>query len=550
MCVKAAETGRSSGPSSAEDAPTSDVPWWVSGVLYEIYPRSFADSDGDGIGDLQGILDHLDHLQWLGVDGLWLSPVSPSPKADWGYDVADYCDVDPDYGTLATLDTLVAEAGRRGMRILLDLVPNHTSESHPWFVDARASRDATHRDWYVWADPLPDGSPPNNWRAQFGGPAWTLDEGTGQFYLHNFTPEQPDLNWWNPDVRRAFEEILRFWWDRGVAGFRIDVCNMLIKDAALRDNPPVTEADAVAEQLLGQRSVFNGNRPEVHEILRSWRALADRYDPPRVLLGETDVHHLAMLPPFYGDGTDELHLAFNVPWLHSEFRAETLRAVVEEIERSLPPGAQPVWTGSNLDNSRLATRWAGGDPGLVRCVLLMLLTLRGTPVLYQGDEIGLPDGEVTEEVLRDPVGRRYWPHIAGRDPERSPLPWDRGPGRGFTTPDAIPWLPMHTPEGCDVATQRGDPSSVLHFTRDLIAVRRRHPELRNGRYESLPSPVGTWAWRRGDGFVTALNLGEEHRHIEDVAGSVVIATDRRREGEGVHGAVGLAPGEGVLLRLD
>jgi alpha-glucosidase len=358
--------------------PRSADPWWRSGVLYEIYPRSFADSNGDGIGDLDGIIAHLDHLEWLGVDGLWLSPVSPSPNADWGYDVADYCGVDPDYGTLDSLDALVAEAARRGIRVLLDLVPNHTSEQHPWFVDARSSRTSEHRDWYVWADPGPDGSRPNNWTAQFGGPAWTLDDETGQYYLHNFTGEQPDLNWWNPAVRRAFEDIIRFWWDRGVAGFRIDVCNMIVKDADLRDNPPAGAEDSVVEQIMGYRYAYNANRPEVHGILQGWRALADAYDPPRVLLGETDVHHLAMLPPFYGNGDDELHLAFNLPWLHAECSAETLRSVVEETERILPAGAWPVWTGSNLDTSRLATRWAGGHPGRVRSILLALLTLRGT----------------------------------------------------------------------------------------------------------------------------------------------------------------------------
>ena len=518
-------------------------------MLYEVYPRSFADSNGDGVGDLQGIIDHLDHLEWLGVDGLWLSPVSPSPDADWGYDVADYCDVDHDYGTLETLDALVAEAGRRGIHVLLDLVPNHTSEAHPWFVDARSSRTADHRDWYVWADPGPDGSRPNNWQAQFGGPAWSLDTETGQFFLHNFTREQPDLNWWNPGVHQAFEEIIRFWWDRGVAGFRIDVCNMLVKDADLRDNPPATEADAVVEQLFGQRFAYNANRPEVHDILQRWRKLADSYEPPRVLLGETDVHHLSMLAPFYGDGANELHLAFNLPWLHAEFGAETLRAVVEETERILPPGARPVWTGSNLDNSRLATRWAGGHPGLIRCVLLALLTLRGTPVLYQGDEIGLPDGEVTEAALRDPVGRRYWPHATGRDPERSPLPWHDGPGRGFTAPGVEPWLPMGTPLGCNVAAQRDDPESVLTFTRDLIALRRQSPDLWAGTYQSLPSPGGTWAWRRGRGFATALNLGAGTTRIEGLSGSVVLGTERRRDGEVVAGALTLASGEGALVRL-
>ncbi len=518
-------------------------------MLYEIYPRSFADSNGDGIGDLAGITDHLDHLEWLGVDGLWLSPVTPSPNADWGYDVSDYCGVDPAYGTLETLDTLVAEAGRRNIRILLDLVPNHTSEQHPWFVDARSSRTSAHRDWYVWADPGPGGSRPNNWTAQFGGAAWTLDKETGQYYLHNFTREQPDLNWWNSAVRQAFDQILRFWWDRGVAGFRIDVCNMMVKDAELRDNPPATEEDSVIEQMWGQRFAFNGNRPEVHEILREWRALADTYEPPRVLLGETDVHQLSMIPPYYGNGTDELHLAFNLPWLHSEFDADALRGVVEVIERSLPEGAWPVWTGSNLDTSRLATRWAGGDPSAIRSVLLALLTLRGTPVIYQGDEIGLPDGEMTEKALRDPVGRRYWPHIAGRDPERSPLPWEDGPGRGFTADGVDTWLPMGTPPECNVAAQRDDPVSVLSFTRDLIALRRASPELQSGRYRSLVSPPGTWLWQRGDGFATALNLSDHAVTFDGLGGSIALATDRGRDGESVTGQLDLPPMEGALVRL-
>jgi alpha-glucosidase len=529
--------------------PPPDHDWWRTGVLYEIYPRSFADRDGDGIGDLGGIIDHLDHLEWLGVDGLWLSPVSPSPNADWGYDVADYCDVDPDFGTLDLLDALVAEAAGRGIRILLDLVPNHTSERHPWFADSRSSRQSVHRDWYVWADPGPDGSRPNNWTAQFGGPAWTLDEGTGQYYLHNFTREQPDLNWWNPAVRTAFEEIIRFWWDRGVAGFRIDVCNMLIKDAGLRDNPPATEHDSLVEQLVGQRYAYNANRPETHDILRRWRELADAYDPPRVLLGETDVHHLSMIPPFYGDGSDELHLAFNLPWLHAEFTADALRSVVEETERILPDGAWPVWAGSNLDTSRLATRWAGGHPGLIRCILLALLTLRGTPVLYQGDEIGLPDGEMHQEALRDPIGLRYWPHATGRDPERSPLPWDDGPGRGFTSGGVTPWLPMGTPPECNVAAQRDDPDSVLTLTRDLIALRRASPDLRAGPYRSLPSPPDTWVWGRGERFVTALNLGADRVRIEGIAGTLALGTDRARDGEPVAGALVLSPGEGALVRL-
>ncbi len=288
----------------------ADEPWWKAGVLYQIYPRSFADSDADGIGDIPGIIEHLDHLEWLGVDGVWLSPVTVSPNADWGYDVSDFCAIAPEFGTLEDFDRLVAEARRRGIRVLMDIVPNHTSEEHPWFVDSRSSRTAAHRDWYVWAEGREGGQPPNNWVSSFGGPGWTLDEVTGQYYFHNHLQEQPDLNWWNEEVRATFDEIFRFWSDRGVAGFRIDVCNIIIKDAELRDNPPATEDDDFETQMFGQRSVYNANRPEAHEVIRRWRRQAESYDEPRLLIGETPVP-VDKLAEFYGDGTDELGLAFN-----------------------------------------------------------------------------------------------------------------------------------------------------------------------------------------------------------------------------------------------
>jgi alpha-glucosidase len=340
---------------------------------------------------------------------VWLSPVTCSPNRDWGYDVSDYRDIDPDYGMLSDLDTLVREAGARGIRVLMDLVPNHTSNQHAWFVDAASGRDAAHRDYYVWADPKPDGSLPNNWVSIFGGPAWELDEASGQYYLHNFEAQQPDLNWWNEDVGREFDEIVRFWWDRGVAGFRIDVCNVIIKDALLRDNPPATEDDDFETQMFGQRSVYNANRPEVHEVVRRWRLLADGYDEPRLLIGETPVP-VDKLAEFYGNGSDELGLAFNFNFISAPFRAPDLRAIVEETEAALPPGAWPAWTGSNHDMFRFPTRWAEDDPLRVRLALLMLLSLRGTPVLYEGDEIGMANVALAQEDLRDPLGVRFYPY--------------------------------------------------------------------------------------------------------------------------------------------
>jgi len=528
--------------------PDGAAPWWKTGVLYQVYPRSFADSDGDGTGDLQGIIDRLDHLEWLGVDGVWLSPITVSPNADWGYDVADYCAVQPDLGTMATFDRLVAQADGRGIRVLLDLVPNHTSDRHPWFVDARSSRLSLMRDRYVWADPKPDGAPPNNWVSSFGGPAWTLDPTTGQYYLHNHLSEQPDLNWWNKEVRDAFDDILRFWFDRGVAGFRIDVCSGIVKDAQLRDNPPATEDDDFEAQLFGQRPVYNGNRPEVHEVLRRWRALADSYDPRRALVGETPVKVETMVG-FYGDGHDELNLAFNFPFITSPLEAGAMRRVVEATESRLPPGAWPAWTGSNHDMSRFATRWAQGDPRKARLALVMLLCLRGTPVLYQGDEIGLQDAPVPREELRDPLGVRYWPAYAGRDPMRTPMPWRNAPGGGFTGPDARPWLPLGDSAACNVEDQRSDPGSTLTLARDLIALRRRSADLRAGGYESIATPEGTWAWRRGDGTVVALNLSEGEATLDGIRGRVRIGTDRHREGSLLHGSLRMEGWEGLVVEM-
>lgn len=449
--------------------------WWREGVLYQVYPRSFA-------GDLPGLAERLDYLAWLGVDGIWLNPIMPSPNADWGYDVSNYVDVHPDLGTLADLDALVAAAEARGIRILLDLVPNHTSDRHPWFREARASRDAPRRDWYVWAHPAGEGSPPNNWVSFFGGPAWTLDEATVQYYLHQFLPEQPDLNWWNDEVREAFDEVLRFWFARGVAGFRIDVPQVVVKDALLRDNPPLAESDPWYMQRHGQRLEWNFMRPELRDVLRRWRAVADEQEPPRLLVGEgtIDSRHIAS---FYGNGDDALHMTFNLGLPHAEFRADALREVVEAAERSLPAGAWPLWTLGNHDIARYGSRWAGGDPRKVRAAVRILFGLRGTPTLYYGDELGLADAAVAPSARRD---------SAGRDPQRAPMPWRL------------------------VEAQRADPGSPLSLTRELIAERRRSDDLRAGAYQTLPAPDGVWAWRRGEGTTVMVNLTDEVRAVGEL----------------------------------
>jgi alpha-glucosidase len=445
------------------------MPWWENAVIYQIYPRSFADSDGDGVGDLRGVASKLDYLADLGIDGIWLNPITPSPNVDWGYDVSDYCSVDPELGTLQDLDALVWAAGKRGIRVLLDIVPNHTSIEHPWFRE--------RPDFYVWSDEIP-----NNWRAAFGGgPAWTLDEQTGRYYLHNFAPGQPDLDWWNPEVRSEFERILRFWFDRGVAGFRIDVAHALVKDRELRDDPPATADDAPSVQRTGLKHVHSMNQPEVHDLWRSWRWLADSYEPPRVLLGEAYVLDAVELAKFYGEG-DELNMVFGFKLLHAPFRAEPLRAVVEEIEAAFPARAVPAWTGSNHDDLRLATRWAEGDERKAKLALLLLLTLRGTTVLYMGDELALENGEVPPDRVLDCAE-------PSRDPGRTPFPWSRD-GEEWRDP----WLPF-TPTARNAAE-----SETVAFARELIRLKREV----TGSYETLPSPPGTWVYRRGSGHTVVL----------------------------------------------
>jgi alpha-glucosidase len=522
--------------------------WWRDGVLYQIYPRSYMDANGDGIGDLRGVIARLDHLAWLGVDGIWLTPITVSPNTDWGYDVADYCDVDPALGTLADAEELVAEAARRGIRVILDLVPNHSSDRHPWFLDARSSRTAAHRDFYVWADPKPDGSPPNNWVNVFhpGRPAWTFDETTGQYFLTHFLPSQPDLNWWSEGVRHAFDEILRFWFDRGVAGFRIDVCHMIVKDKELRDNPPASDDDHWYVQLRGQRQEFNAARPEVHDVLRHWRNLAAEYDPARVLVGETYVFDPDELFTFYGKG-DELDLAFNLMFLHARFDAKELRDAVETAERMLPDGCWPTWTAGNHDNRRFPTRWCRNDPAKARLVMVMLMGLRGTPFLYYGDEIGMRDTEIPIERMLDPVAHYHGPRL-GRDPQRTPMAWRAAPGAGFTESGVEPWLPFGDVASVNVEAQRDDPESMLTLTRDLIRLRREVDDLRRGSYRTRPhEQEQVWAWDRGNGTVVACNMTDGAVDVAGVTGVVRISTDRARDGARVAGTLRLAPWEAAIV---
>jgi alpha-glucosidase len=505
-----------------------DAPWWKHGVLYQVYPRSFQDSDGDGMGDLDGVAQRLDHLAWLGVDAIWLNPIHPSPNRDWGYDVADYLDVAADLGGTAAADRLIAAATRRDIGVVLDLVPNHTSDQHPWFLDALRGRDAAHRQWYVWADPAADGGPPNNWRSVFGGPAWSLDRPSGQYYLHNFLPQQPDLNWWNEDVRAAFDDILRSWFERGVAGFRIDVAHAIVKDRLLRDDPLSDPSDPDLAATEERREIYSMHRPEVHEVLRRWRAIADSYEPQRVLIGETWARDLPDLARYYGRG-EELHLAFNFAFATSAFEASALRTVIEATARALGGDAWPLWTASNHDIGRLATHWAAGDEARVRCALFVVLMLQGTPVLYAGDEIGLPDVPVPAALRRDEGIRADG---EGRDAGRTPIPWTSEVGGGFTAARVDPWLPIGG--GTSVQQQRGDAGSVLHWCRRLLTERRARADLRDGGQVVLDAPDGVLVWRRGASTTIAANLSSVTADVK-TSGTVVLATDASREGRPMDG---------------
>lgn len=480
--------------------------WWQTAVGYQIYPRSFCDTTGDGIGDLDGIRRHLDHIADLGVDAVWLSPFFPSPMADYGYDVADFCDVDPMFGDLAVFDSLVAEAHQRGLRVIIDWVPNHTSDAHPWFVESRASRDNPRRDWYYWRDPAPDGGPPNNWIESLTfGPAWTFDPATGQYYLHCFLSRQPDLDWGNPEVVAAMHDTLRFWLDRGVDGFRMDVVHLIGKDPELPDEPA---------QLAGLPHTVLNDRPETHELVRGLRRLLDSYDGDRMAVGEVYLLDTDLVAAHYGDG-DELHLCFNFPPLYAPFEADAWRHQIAAASAAHDPrNAWPTWVLSNHDNPRHRTRY--GSDAAARAAAVLLLTLRGTPFLYAGEEVGMQDAVVAPERRHDP---------AGRDGCRAPIPWSAAAPHGWATADT--WLPW--PPDVDTANaeaQSGDPTSMLELYRRLLTLRRREAALHQGPIELSPEPGPVLVFHRHHGttrFTVAVNMGAEPASV-DLVGDLELSS--------------------------
>ncbi|OVZ58832.1 alpha-amylase [Pigmentiphaga sp. NML080357] len=453
------------------NATYSDEIWWKSAVVYQIYPRSFADSNGDGIGDIPGILAHLDHLCRLGIDTIWVSPVFRSPMADAGYDISDYCDIDPIFGTLDDAQRLIDEAHARGLRLLFDFVPNHTSDRHPWFIESRSSRASPKRDWYIWRDE------PNDWRAALGaGSAWTWDEKTGQYYLHFFLPQQPDLNWRNPEVVEAMHGVLRFWLDRGIDGFRIDVAHCTGKDPAFADHPRCLAGEPLAD--------FN-DQPYSHEVLRGIRRLVESYPGQRVLVGEVNIRSTASVVQYYGAG-DELHMSFNFPPLDAPWDPIVFRTCIREVDALLRPAdAWPTWVLSNHDNVRHRTRY-DGSLRRARAAAVMLLSLRGTPFLFQGEELGLEDARIDPETQVDP---------GGRDGCRAPLPWTEAPPHGWN--GARPWLPF-PPQPAERSAERlwADPGSILHLYRRALQVRKASLALRLGDWEELDSPPEILAFRR------------------------------------------------------
>jgi alpha-glucosidase len=530
--------------------------WWRDAVFYEVYVRSFQDSSGDGIGDLEGVAARLDYLSGtLGIEAVWLTPFYPSPMRDFGYDVADHTAVDPLFGDISAFDRLVAEAHHEGLRVIVDFVPNHTSDQHPWFLGSRASRSDPKRDWYVWMDPAPDGSPPNNWLAAFGGPAWTFDESTGQYYRHSFLAEMPDLNWRNPEVKAAMFAVVRFWLDRGADGIRIDAAQYPMKDPELRDNPP-NRGEVKLHRPLGeydsQIHLHDMGHADIHPLYEELRGVLDSYGTDqRIAIGEIHVFDWPKWVAYYGGGAAELHMVFNFGLLGVEWNAHSVVNLVREIEDVLPPHAWPNWVLGNHDEPRVATRLG---PDLARAALMLQLTLRGSPTLYYGDELGLPDASIAPSEILDPWGFQA-PELS-RDPARSPMPWNRDPTGGFCPPGAQPWLPL-AEDFADlcVESQQQDPSSFLHLTTKILALRRDSPALTRGEYRSLAAIDGCVVFERasaGDRRVVILNLTDGDRAIEDRSlegGLVQLSTATDRHGELVAGRVTLSAREGCIVRL-
>jgi alpha-glucosidase len=477
--------------------------WWRDATIYQIYPRSFQDTSGDGVGDLEGIRKRLNHVRELGADAVWLSPIFTSPMNDFGYDVSDYCTIDPLFGDMAQFDALLAEAHGRGLKLLLDFVPNHSSDQHAWFLESRSSRDNPKRDWYIWKDPAPDGGPPNNWISNFGGSAWEWHEATGQYYYHAFLASQPDLNWRSPDVRHAMYEVLRFWLAKGVDGFRIDVVWHLAKDTQFRDNPPNPGWDPSQPEIQRHLQKYSADQPFVHEIVKELRDVVEEYSE-RLLIGEIYLP-IERLVEYYGRNNEGLHLPFNFQLITSPWRGDAIRDLINEYEAAIPKDGWPNWVMSNHDQPRVAKRIGSAQ---ARVAAMMLLTLRGTPTLYYGDEIGIGDVYIPSARVQDPWAKNEPETSFNRDKARTPMQWSASRYAGFS--ETEPWLPVTDDyETRNVACQQAEDGSMLALHRALLSLRARTEELRRGEYHSLEARGPVVAYRRGATVAVVLNLSSE-----------------------------------------
>ena len=534
---------------------TTPVPaithWWQCGVIYQIYPRSYRDSNADGIGDLRGITEKLEYCAGLGVDALWLSPIYPSPMADFGYDVADYTGVDPMFGTLGEFDALLNETSRRGIKLILDFVPNHTSDQHPWFTAARSSRGDAKRDWYLWHDPAPDGGPPNNWLGNFGGSAWEWDAATQQYYYHSFLKGQPDLNWRNPEVVAAMHEVLRFWLRRGVAGFRIDVLWLLVKDDRWRDNPPNPDYTPDMPLFHSQLPRYTTDRPENQDVVAGLRAVVDEFDD-RVLIGEIYLP-LNRLVAYYGKNLKGVQLPFNFQLLQAPWDARNIADLIDRYESALPAGGWPNWVLGNHDNPRIASKVGAAQ---ARVAGLILLTLRGTPTMYYGDEIGMCNVPIPADRIHDPLEKNVPGKGLGRDPSRTPMQWDSSPHAGFG--DHEPWLPVAADSAqVNVAVEHSDPRSIFSLYRRLLQLRKQHEALSVGDYQAIAARGAVLAYvrhSREERLLVVANLGAEPAEFGlqsmGMRHSVLLSTCWEGAPEIMDTVLSLRPDEGVIIKLD
>jgi alpha-glucosidase len=524
--------------------------WWRDGIFYQIYPRSFQDSDGDGIGDIGGVIERLPYLKALGVDAIWLSPIFPSPMADFGYDISDYVGIDPIFGTMGDFDALVGAAHANDLKVILDLVPNHTSDQHPWFIESRRSRDNPKRDWYLWREPRADGTAPNNWMSEFGGSAWAYDAGTRQYYYHAFLAQQPDLDWRNPKVRRAIYDVMRFWLRRGVDGFRVDVIWHLIKDDQFRDNPPNPNFRSGRPPHEALLNLCSADQPEVHDVVAEMRRVVDEFED-RVLIGEIYLP-IDRLVAYYGTDLTGAHLPFNFALLSAPWRARDIAKLIDDYERALPAGAWPNWVLGNHDRPRVASRVG---PAQARVAAMLLLTLRGTPTMYYGDEIGMHQVAIAPDQVRDPFEKNVPGLGVGRDGCRTPMQWDASANGGFTT--GAPWLPLAEDAVHEnVENLVPDTHSILTLYRALINLRKTTPQLVTGGYVPVVTTGDLLAYRReygGEALLVILNLAADPISIASgavaYAGEILLSTNLDRTGETISDGLDLRGDQGLIIRL-